>query len=409
MIAYKKDKPWSPFLRPFPFPNTISRQTACALEGTLATGQKYLLVTCYLPHDHAEHAATCISLSTLTNIYPDHIIILGGDFQGDLTSDSDKACHLRTLPFTLFKGPHLPTYTPPHHPTQATCIDHFLYYHPLHNNIQTQDIHNISHAFLDHEGVKAKIHLPLKHHIQPPTPNNAHDNPSTQPIKFHFPIPQPLLAQWKEDMISITNILTPNIQTNLKTLQNTLHTPVPTAGVIRPEVDNTTRMQIIAAADAIQDILAEGLSIATQKFPTKAPYSRPTHKQRSKLWPKTVKRDITTLRNRSVLLRHLLSTYNTITHPPVTPPQTPTPTREETAHIVTILSNAPTLETKLHKPLRTNITLCLPPSTEDQPELDSDIIHKCYKEHRVATRLTIRHANHLRYANYGAALLYQCS
>ncbi len=34
-----------------------------------------------------------------------------------------------------------------------------------------------------------------------------------------------------------------------------------------------------------------------------------------------------------------------------------------------------------------------------------DDILKCYKEHRVATRLTIRHANRLKYTKYGSALL----
>ncbi len=113
MIAYKKDKPWSPSLRPFPLSQTISRQLACELEGSLATGQKCLLITCYLPRDLAEHANACISLSTLTHTYPDHIIIIRGDFQGDLASSSDKSCHMRALPFTLFSGPYLPTFTPP--------------------------------------------------------------------------------------------------------------------------------------------------------------------------------------------------------------------------------------------------------------------------------------------------------
>jgi len=217
MIAYKKDKPWSPSLRPFPLPQNISRQLACALEGSLTTGQKCLLVTCYLPQDLAEHAEACISLSTLTLAFPNHLIIIGGDFQGDLTSSSDKSCHLRTLPFTLFSGPHLPTFTPPQQPTQATCIDHFLYYHPQHINVQTHDTHNIAHAFLDHEGIKAKVQLPLIHHIQPPLPITKQDNSTTKPIKFHFPIPPPLLAQWKEEMNNITNPHTSTILQNPKT------------------------------------------------------------------------------------------------------------------------------------------------------------------------------------------------
>ncbi len=195
MIAYKKDKPWSPSFHPFPLSQNISRQLACALEGSLATGQKCLLITCYFPHDLAEHVDACISLSTLTNTYPYHKNIIGGDFQGDLTSFSDKSSHMRTLPFTLFSDLHLPTFTPPQQLAQATCIDHFLYHHPRHIKIQTRDIHNIAHAFLYHEGIISKVHLPLILHIQPPPHITIQDNSSSQPIKIYFPIPQTLLAQ----------------------------------------------------------------------------------------------------------------------------------------------------------------------------------------------------------------------
>ncbi len=134
----------------------------------LSVKNAYLLITCYLPHDPAEHADACTALSTLTITFPNYIIIIGRDFQGDLTSSSDKSCHLRTPPFTLFSCPHLPTFKPPQQPTQATCIDHLLYPHPQHINIQIRDIHHIAHAFLDHEGIITKVHLPFIHHIQPP-------------------------------------------------------------------------------------------------------------------------------------------------------------------------------------------------------------------------------------------------
>ena len=140
---------------------------------------------------------TSISLITLPLLYPNHIILLGGDFQGHFTSSSDKSCHLRTLPFTLFNGLHLPTFTPAHQPTQTTCIDHFLYFHPLQTNIQTQDTQNITHAFLDHEGLKAKIKLPLTQNTQLSTPPITQNNSIPPPIKFHFPLPHPLLTQWK--------------------------------------------------------------------------------------------------------------------------------------------------------------------------------------------------------------------
>jgi len=63
----------------------------------------------------------------------------------------------------------------------------------------------------------------------------------------------------------------------------------------------------------------------------------------------------------------------------------------------------------LHKPLRDNVTLCLPTNTPNpsptpyNPE-NNDIL-TCYKEHCIATRLSIKHANRSRYNKYGGALL----
>jgi hypothetical protein len=91
-----------------------------------------------------------------------------------------------------------------------------------------------------------------------------------------------MLAQWKEEINTITNLHTSTILQNLKTLHNTLHTLDPKTHIPRPKIDLNIRQQVIAAADAIQDLLAAGLSIAAQLFPTKAPFTRPTHKQRSR-------------------------------------------------------------------------------------------------------------------------------
>ena len=88
-----------------------------------------------------------MALGTLLITYPDHLIILGGDFQGEWFGTSDKTTHLRMLPFTLLKGPQNPTYTPPHHPTQATCIDHFLITDPHQSTTQTKLISTLPHAF----------------------------------------------------------------------------------------------------------------------------------------------------------------------------------------------------------------------------------------------------------------------
>jgi len=80
MIAYNKSDPWASSLLPLYLPPPFPRQLACALEGALDTGNECLLVSCYLPQDHAEHAEAYSALTTLPLLYPDHLIILGGDF-----------------------------------------------------------------------------------------------------------------------------------------------------------------------------------------------------------------------------------------------------------------------------------------------------------------------------------------
>jgi hypothetical protein len=68
-----------------------------------------------------------------------------------------------------------------------------------------------------------------------------------------------------------------------------------------------------------------------------------------------------------------------------------------------------TLETTLHKPLRSNVTLCLPTNTSipsiapDNLE-DNDIL-TCYTEQRIATTLAIKHAITIHYNEYESALL----
>ena len=107
-------------------------------------------------------------------------------------------------PFTLFEFPQLPTFTLAHHPSQATCIDHFLIYDSRHVAPQSKDIHTIPHAFLDHIGVKATINIPLLH---PPTHskiNTTCEPDQPRSIRFHFPSPQPVLAQWSEEMREAT-------------------------------------------------------------------------------------------------------------------------------------------------------------------------------------------------------------
>ena len=162
MIACKKSEPWASSLLPLPLPPSFLRHLACALKCTINTENKCLLVSCYWPQNHADHAEVCSALTTLLLLYPDHLIILGGAFKGDLISPSDKSCHLRTRPYSRFQVPTLPTNTPTHHLDQATYIEHLLIHDPHNTTTQTHDTKNITHAFLYHDGVKATMCLPLR-------------------------------------------------------------------------------------------------------------------------------------------------------------------------------------------------------------------------------------------------------
>jgi hypothetical protein len=122
-----------------PPPITLSQIPCMRTQSKLDTGNKCLFVSCYLPQDHSEHAEACSALTTLLLLYPNHLIILGGDFQGDLTSPTDKSCHLRTIPYSRLQGPTLPTYTPAQQPGQSTCIDHFFIHDPHNTTTKTQD------------------------------------------------------------------------------------------------------------------------------------------------------------------------------------------------------------------------------------------------------------------------------
>ena len=84
-------------------------------------------------------------------------------------------------------------------------------------------------------------------------------------------------------------------------------------------------------------------------------------------------------------------------------------TDDEKKHIIHILTTPPNLETTLHTPLRSNMSLCLPtltPTTTPVPNtLECGEILSCYKEHKVAARLTIKYTDRTHYNKYGTALL----
>jgi hypothetical protein len=116
MIAYNKMGTWTLALQPFPLPQTFPQHLACALEGTLNTGNKRLLISCNLPQYHVCHAESCIALNTFTSKYPNHQIIIGGDFQGDWTSTSTNRVTSKYSPTPGFRAhgyPHLHQHNTP--------------------------------------------------------------------------------------------------------------------------------------------------------------------------------------------------------------------------------------------------------------------------------------------------------
>jgi hypothetical protein len=114
--------------------------------------------------------------------------------------------------------------------------------------------------------------------------------------------------------------------------------------------------------------------------------------------------------NRATLLRRLAKLH--IIAPNTQQQDTPEANvniTNEINHVTNILTIPPTIETTLHKPLRPNGTPCLPTYTSTPPSppdnLENNDILTCYKEHCIATRLTIKHANRTHYNKYGSAVL----
>jgi hypothetical protein len=127
-------------------------------------------------------------------------------------------------------------------------------------------------------------------------------------------------------------------------------------------------------------------------------------------WPKTVKTDILTLRNRAILLKHLARINLKNTQAQLTPNTIQDALNDQIKHIISILIAPPIVETKLHTPIRATINLRLPPpeptTTTASKTLEGVAILSCYKGHQTAIRLTIKHdANRTRYNKYVSALL----
>jgi hypothetical protein len=89
-----------------------------------------------------------------------------------------------SLSYVRWTGPTAPTFTPRHHIEQATCVDHLVIWDPHHMSIQTEDTQTLPSAFLDHNGVLGRIHLPL-------LSSEAVAPPRQGPAGTHVPISYP--------------------------------------------------------------------------------------------------------------------------------------------------------------------------------------------------------------------------
>jgi len=189
MIAHKKTATWASSLRHLSLPKHFPGQFACALEGTLDTGQNCLLITCYLPQDLAKHTEACLVISKLTTTYPIHLIIPEGDFQGDWTSSSNKSCHLRTLPFTLsIRRPTTPQFQPNTPPNTSNMHKPLLNIRfPQHSSTKQRYAYYISRISRPQWSKSHHIHTPT---TSTPTIHNKHHK-RTIPTKIHsIPIPK---------------------------------------------------------------------------------------------------------------------------------------------------------------------------------------------------------------------------
>jgi hypothetical protein len=114
-----------------------------------------------------------------------------------------------------------------------------------------------------------------------------------------------LLSQWAEEVRGETESTAARVNIDLAKLLAILETPAHTLPPSERTTSDPLRTQILESADTIQELLTEGLRIASSLFPTKVPFTTATQKPRSMVLSKTVKRGILALRNRTVLLIHL--------------------------------------------------------------------------------------------------------
>ena len=119
------------------------------------------IIACYLPQAVDDHSQTCKTLFCITHTLPQHIFILGGDFQANWTGPNAKDANIRNMPYRRWEGPTTPTFISQSRPGQYTCIDHIAIRDDEGLAIQNGPTQTIKVSFLDHCGVLGTASFPL--------------------------------------------------------------------------------------------------------------------------------------------------------------------------------------------------------------------------------------------------------
>ena len=411
MLAFKKKQNWSHAVSPAPLPPGFPPVTACALEITLTRRRKCLLLCCYLPQDDELHEETCLLLTeNIRTHFPDHAVILGGDLQGSWTGKGRKSDNIRTsLLYSRFDGPATPTYIPPHQPKLESCIDHFAHLADNPWIKQAQDTYVHTPAFLDHRAVLTSIELPIApaaaHNTTRPTQLTPELNAPT--VKLKFPIPKPELETWRCAVRTTVEARCIELKSQISSLLETTGPALPQTPPVAK--DPSMREQVIHLAQNLHCLLTEGFEIAKATLPTHHTSTRTRYKSGETFWPRTIRHDLSTLRNRAKALRKLAKIESASPQPREELADELEPDTEMRDYLRSVLSDPPDLRTTLDTPLRDTDTLILvdnvPTEAEPDPDDSKNAIQTCYQAHRLATRRTIRHARRLRSRKYGQSLL----
>ena len=137
------------------------KATTCAMELTIPTGAKAVIIACYLPQPVEDHTQVCEALARLTTTLPHHLLVMGRDLHVGWVSTSRKDLQITSLPYERWIGLTTPIFTPSQQLTQATCIDHLIMWDPHHVFRHARDTQTLPSAFLDHNGVLGRLQLPI--------------------------------------------------------------------------------------------------------------------------------------------------------------------------------------------------------------------------------------------------------